>query len=306
MNVAGRRVAFLGGDRRMTEAALALAQQGVWVRATGLPGEVAAPGLTRCGGAEEALSGAEAAILPVQPVGEDGRVQTEPGIPTLYLRSGALDRLAAGALIMAGLAGPWLRQEARARGFRLIEYRDRDDFAIYNSVPSAEGAIAMAMQASPLCLFDNHALVLGYGRTGITLARMLAGIGARVTVAARGETDLARIYAAGHRPLEFPRLAEAVAEADFIFNTVPARVLTRDVLAMAPGHLVIIDLASAPGGTDFGAADELGLTARLAPGLPGQVAPVTAGRLIASLVVRYLATAGGPPTGRPAGGGAIR
>jgi dipicolinate synthase subunit A len=51
---------------------------------------------------------------------------------------------------------------------------------------------------------------------------------------------------------------------------------------------VVIDLASAPGGTDFNAARELGLKAELAPGLPGIVAPVTAGRIIAELIVRHL------------------
>lgn len=46
----------------------------------------------------------------------------------------------------------------------------------------------------------------------------------------------------------------------------------------------MIDLASAPGGVDLAASRELGKTAVLAPGLPGKVAPVTAGRLLAQVV----------------------
>ncbi|HAH95888.1 MAG TPA: dipicolinic acid synthetase subunit A, partial [Firmicutes bacterium] len=48
-----------------------------------------------------------------------------------------------------------------------------------------------------------------------------------------------------------------------------------------PGVL-IIDISSAPGGVDFLAAGRLGRKALLAPGLPGKVAPETAGNILAS------------------------
>lgn len=302
MSVAGVVVAVLGGDRRMLSTAAALAAAGAWVRVTHLPGDAAPPGTVRCTGAEEALTGARVAVLPVQPVGADGRVHTEPPVPPLYIRPAALERLAPGATVFAGALAPELRAEVAARGLELVEYRERDDFAIYNSVPSAEGAIQMAMAASPLCLFGSTCLVVGYGRTGTTLAHMLRGLGAQVAVVARREADLARAWAAGHRPVPAHRLAEAAAEADFVFNTVPALVITRAVLAQMARHVVVIDLASAPGGVDFAAAEELGICAQLAPGLPGKVAPVTAGRIIADLVVRHLAGqsgAEGPPGQAP-------
>jgi dipicolinate synthase subunit A len=76
--------------------------------------------------------------------------------------------------------------------------------------------------------------------------------------------------------------------ADLIFNTAPAPIVTRAVLERLPRYAAVIDMATAPGGTDFDAAERLGITAKLAPGLPGIVAPVTAGRIIAELAVRYL------------------
>lgn len=173
------------------------------------------------------------------------------------------------------------------RGHRLVEYRDRDDFALYNSVPSAEGALALAMAASPLTLFGSRSLVLGFGRTGATLAGMLRGIGGRVTVAVRKETDLARAYAFGHEGVFSSDLAAAAASADFVFNTVPELIVDRTVLECLPRQAVIVDLASPPGGTDFAAAEALGLTALLAPGLPGKTAPVSAGRIVAEMVVRH-------------------
>ena len=55
-----------------------------------------------------------------------------------------------------------------------------------------------------------------------------------------------------------------------------------------PGGALIIDLASLPGGTDFAAAEELGLHAEHALALPGRCAPQTAGALIAQTVLTIL------------------
>ena len=50
----------------------------------------------------------------------------------------------------------------------------------------------------------------------------------------------------------------------------------------------ILDLASAPGGVDQGAAQELGLRVLQAPGLPGRTAPVTAAAAIRDAVYHIL------------------
>ena len=54
-------------------------------------------------------------------------------------------------------------------------------------------------------------------------------------------------------------------------------------------HTVIIDLASPPGGTDFALATEMGIKTIHALGLPGKVAPVTAGRILAAFYPALLA-----------------
>ena len=75
-------------------------------------------------------------------------------------------------------------------------------------------------------------------------------------------------------------LAESLGRFDAIFNTVPAMVLDKGKLLALRRDALIIDLASGGGGTDFAAAEELGLKALHALSLPGKVAPVSAGRLL--------------------------
>jgi dipicolinate synthase subunit A len=61
-----------------------------------------------------------------------------------------------------------------------------------------------------------------------------------------------------------------------------------EILRYANPDVVVIDLATQPGGTDFEAANAYGLKAILAPGLPGKVAPVFAGRILAEVLPRLI------------------
>jgi dipicolinate synthase subunit A len=90
-------------------------------------------------------------------------------------------------------------------------------------------------------------------------------------------------------PIPFHQLSKSLREADVIFNTVPSMVLTAEMLENVSPEAVIIDIASAPGGTDFHAANRLMIKAVLAPGLPGRVAPKTAGRILAATILGFLA-----------------
>jgi dipicolinate synthase subunit A len=288
MSMRGKIVAVLGGDRRMAEAVHFFLQAGAQVRLAGQEFEDRFAGVGLCSTGAEALTGAHVAVLPVQGVGPDGKVFTGKGAPDCYIDTDGLRRMERGAVVFAGIGNAFLRKICEEAGVPLVEYREADEFAIWNSIPSAEGAIQMAMEATPFTIFGSRSLVLGFGRTGKALALLLKGLFSDVSVVARKELDFARIWAAGYRYVPWDQLEQTVAESDIIFNTVPAQVLTREVLSGAPAHAVVIDVASAPGGTDFAAAQDLGLTAKLAPGLPGIVAPVTAGKIIAELIVRHL------------------
>lgn len=288
MSVRGKIVAVLGGDRRMAEAVRFFLEAGADVRVCGLPEATIMPGVSPCLTGAEALTEVDAVILPVQGVSPDGKVFTMAGAPDCYMNTDALRRMGRGAVLFSGIGNSFLRQCCAEADVPLIEYREADEFAIWNAIPSAEGAIQMAMEATPFTIFGSRSLVLGFGRTGKAIALLLKGLCSEVTVGARKELDFARIWAAGYRYVPWDRLAASVAESDIIFNSVPAMVLPREILQEAPAHCTIIDVASAPGGTDFSAARELGLTAKLAPGLPGIVAPVTAGKIIAELIIRHL------------------
>ena len=161
-------------------------------------------------------------------------------------------------------------------GHRVYDYTKRGDFAQLNALATAEGAIAILMDKLTVTLDGSDILVVGNGRIGKLLARKLKLLGVNTAVSARRAEDISEIETAGHRALETAHISRAAGEFHAVVNTVPAPVIDREFLkAMRPGAF-IVDLASAPGGTDFEAAVELGIEALHALALPGKTAPVSA------------------------------
>lgn len=287
-NVRGLSFAVIGGERRELEAARALLAAGAEVRLVGLPA-ADLPGAAAAASVAGAVAGAAAVLLPVRGIGPAGEVAAMAGGP-LHFGEEALD--ATSGVVIVGVATPALRDGCARRGLRLSEIRERDDFAILNAVPTAEGALHAAIAALDVTLHGCRALVVGYGRTGRAVARRLHALGAATTVAARRPAARAEAREAGLGAVAFDDLGRAVAGCDIVFNTVPAPVLGGEVLARAAPGTVVLDLASGAGGTDFDAARRLGLKAQLLPGLPGRIATRTSGRILAETVLAVVVEQG--------------
>jgi hypothetical protein len=121
-----------------------------------------------------------------------------------------------------------------------------------NAVPTAEGAVQIAMEELPITLHRARVLVLGFGRLGKLAAHRFAALGAKVSVAARKWADLAWAEAYGYGAERIDQLGGWLCAYDLVINTVPGRVLGAGYLAdLKPGCLVV-DLASKPGGVAGG------------------------------------------------------
>src|SRR5699024_2897302 len=123
---------------------------------------------------------------------------------------------------------------------------------------------------------------------GMTLARLFAAVGANVSIAVRKEGDKARIIEMGMQPVYLDHLADHMSEVNICINTIPHLVLNETVLSRADTSMLIIDVASKPGGTDFKFADKVGLKVIHALGLPGKTAPKTAGKIISEVLYELL------------------
>ena len=276
--------ALLGGDNRQLQVAKCLERDGHTVRLWGF------------GGGEMPLEEtvqAQCVVLPL-PVTRDGENLFLPLEQKTLALKNLWPLLTNGQVVCAGNVGEQVRRDAEAFGLHIEDYFDREEVQIANAVPTAEGAIAEAMEHTGRTLHQSCCLVIGYGRTGKVLAHRLQAMGAQVTVSARKHSDLAWIRAFGMHAMETGCLAEVLSKMDIVFNTVPALVLTNDLLRQLPGESLVIDLASDPGGVDWKAAESLGRQVIWARGLPGKVAPETAGAIIRDAIYHILEERGDP------------
>ena len=180
-----------------------------------------------------------------------------------------------GAFLVTAKASDALKEAALKYGFRLIEYGNIPSFVEENGAITAEGALQIAMRYRLRTLRGSDVLVIGYGGIGKPLSAMLKSLGADVSVAVRREEQLWILKGEGYRPVLSKDLLQFAGAYDVIFNTAPQLLLTRPVLEqMGPGVL-IVDLASRPGGVDWKTAREMELKAIHALALPGQLTPVS-------------------------------
>lgn len=290
----GIRISMIGGDKRELVLMEDLVKLGAEIFAVGY--ELAElPENCMKTNFETALINADVVILPMSGIDEGGKIKATFAKEPLLLELDGFKLLKRNVPVLIGVAGSYIKALEKEISLNIIETAELDEIAIYNSIPTAEGAIEIAIHEMSITLHASNSLILGFGRIGMTLARMLKGIGSEVSVVARKIPDLARISEQGYNSLTYDRLHEVISKFDVIFNTVPSLILTKELLELLDGNVLIIDLAARPGGTDFLAASKLGLKAVHALGLPGKTAPLTAGKILSEaypkIILREIETA---------------
>ncbi|MFZ2540128.1 MAG: dipicolinate synthase subunit DpsA [Oscillospiraceae bacterium] len=218
-------------------------------------------------------------IFPM-PVGSDeGNVNTPFSDDILKIED-ILSIAVAKTHILGGKLTDALRQRLETMRLSYTDYLLRDELAILNAVPTAEGAIQIAMEELATTIYGLDVLIVGYGRISKVLSRMLSCMGAKVTVSARKFSDIAWIQVNGFIPIHTCEICDVISNSQLIFNTVPATILDEALLSKVKRDCLLIDLASKPGGIDFETAKKLGLKTIWALSLPGKVAPISAGKII--------------------------
>ena len=316
-SLAPRRFAVVGGDLRMLHLCRRLTALGHAVSALGcgedcLPHPAETSPVRVCATLRGVTEGADALVLPL-PATRDGVNVHCPRDPSCALpleEIAALLRRETGLLLYGGRLPDTLA--AGELSPRVVDYYEDEALQLRNAYLTAEAALMTAMELTDTALQGLSAGIVGYGRIGKALSRLLQGLGVEVTVFARREEALSEAAAAGCRPRllspSAPMGGFPSSGKDFsiLFNTVPAPIIPRETLVSLDAGALLIDLASAP----FGVSDEDvreatargGLRYLRAPSLPGSYAPRTAGEIIADCVLADLSRRDPAPHSNENGG----
>ena len=226
---------------------------------------------------EACVYGADWVILGV-PAEKNGAVSAPLSLQHIQLED-LLTALWPGQTLCGGRFSQATGLAAVRAGLKVCDLMARRDFTVGNAALTAEGALGLLIRESPRSLWRGRALVTGWGRIASILAPRLRALGCETWVAARKAGDRAEAEAQGLRACAYGEIAALAGELDFAVNTVPAPVLDRPVLERIRPDALLLELASEPG-FDPALADELGLRAVYAPGLPGKCAPCAAACLM--------------------------
>ena len=156
-----------------------------------------------------------------------------------------------------------------------IDLLEDPSYLAQNAFITADCALRLCGLSLNSTWADSKVLVIGWGRIGKQLCRMLKTLGSKVTVCARKAPDRALLSAFGYETVEPDQLnGEGY---DVIFNTAPDLHLKEAALSDCP---IPMDLASQNG---LNGKDVI-----YARGLPGIYAPLSSGKCIASAVEQHI------------------
>ena len=194
-----------------------------------------------------------------------------------------------GGIVIGGMISPAIRKFCAENGFFCEDHYCDEAVMLRNAVPSAEGALAVGINATPEQMLGQKVLILGFGRIASQLAVYLTAMGCEVIVAARSREKRAKARMLGCRAVGFDVLGDILPEVTLIYNTVPCAVIGEDELAVFDDEAVYVELASVSG-IDSEALKRHSVTVIKAGGLPAKTAPKTAGEIIADAVEEILDT----------------
>lgn len=205
-------------------------------------------------------------LLDVPSFREDGRMRMGGTIDTL------LSSLPRDIIIWGGnLSCPM------TEGYRTMDLLKDEVYLANNAAITADCAIQIASPMLTATWQESPALVIGWGRIGKTLSKLLKGIGNDVTVATRDPATRAALQSMGYHAIDLQEMKQDAEKYRVLFNTAPEMVIAEADTGKWE-RCVKIDLA-----TRKGIAGENVVWAR---GLPGIHAPESSGRLIAGTIAR--------------------
>ncbi len=284
IKASNRSFAIIGGDMRQIRLANSLAKNGYNVKVFGFNADNEHLDIKPSMSLDEAINDASIVILPLPSLSQTNIINTPLYDEKINILS-LLEKMTKNQILLGAKIDDSLKTLLKIHNVYYVDYFLREELIVLNAALTAEGGISIALSNTPFALFSSKCLVIGYGRIGKILSKMLDGMGADVCVCARKHEAFAWIDSYGYDKCHIDELKKIIGNYDIIFNTAPSLVVTKEVLNNVREDALIIDLASKPGGIDFEGANELGINTIWALSLPGRTAPISAGDIIKQTIL---------------------
>ena len=277
---------IIGGDDRLVELANIFSGKGYKVYTYGME-KAANCQAENIQSLEEAVSKCDIIIGPIPFSKELNKVNSTYSEESIEIDN-LFSKVTPEKKLFLGALNKNSRELAEKHGIKYNDYYKDESYQILNTIPTAEGAIALMVSETERTVFGRNVLILGYGRIGKILSEYSKSMGAKVYVEARKDEALTWIKSKGMNAIHLNTLQDYIGDMDIIVNTVPALLLDETELRLVKKDALILDLASLPGGVNYAYAKQIGIKTIHALGIPGKIAAKSAAEYIYEIILKQL------------------
>lgn len=288
------KIAIIGGDMRQIYIGNLMAKDN-HVYMYGNRHKALSKDVHRADSLIEAVEGARFIVCPI-PFSKDGQHIYTANWDEKIAYKELFEWMTPDQVILSGPYKKAVLECAKERQIQLIDIVASDEFAILNSIPTAEGVLCMMIKELGITLAHNRCLILGYGRCGSAIATLASKLNMDVCVASANDEELmmASINRCQTAKIEDGQLykvnyvvEDAVEEEkklhleafNYVINTIPVALLDIHLPRQLDDYM-FIDIANAYD-------DDLNrfINAR---GIPGKYSPKTAGHIIYGVIMKEI------------------
>lgn len=158
------------------------------------------------------------------------------------------------AIVITLLKNQRLSYLSKLKGFNYEYLYCDDDFVWENTFISNEALIAYLIIDNKISLANSKVLILGYGHCGKDLAKKMDCFNVNITVANRDNHYYDEVIKNGYSYQSLNHLN--LDKYDYVINTIPKQILTRQILKTKKPECKIYDIASKPYGVKIQDRDE--------------------------------------------------
>lgn len=277
-----KNVALIGGDRRQYYIGKNLHDKGFDIYSL-----AGGSGFNVCCSLEEILRKCDILVLPIPAIKDSQFINTCTD-STLLVKDLLSLLNSSQHILFGGCLNDSFKLELSKSNIPFYDFMSDECVSWYNSVATAEGAIMEAIKESPSNISSSHCLVTGFGKCGIAIATRLRAFNANVTIAARRDEVKAMAKSLDFNTIDINSIYKTGEKYDFIFNTVPALVIDERVIDSLQNEVLIIDIASYPGGTNFSYARSHQIKALLKLSIPGRISPKSSGFILSDFILKRI------------------
>lgn len=157
-----------------------------------------------------------------------------------------------------------------------------------SAIATSEGALKIAIENTDLSICDSSILVIGYGKIGSYLSKILKNLGATVEVISRSSNSINKAIDDGFKSYEPTELNNHLSGKHIIFNTAEKIQVNKKNIDLIDKDCIYIELASKPFGINYEDSINTNLKVIYGLSLPAIVSPKTIANVMFYEILKYI------------------